>query len=105
MSRKRQEQSAPRAAQEGKAIRQDQPAFRAEAKAIVREAIKDVRSTIHEIFFGQRESFGEPGTPLNPTPQMVTNDLGTLGSFNQKLDVFASRSQPSRAEPGCGLDR
>jgi hypothetical protein len=31
-----------------------------------REAVKDVRNTIHEFFFGRGEGHGEPGTPLNP---------------------------------------
>lgn len=35
--------------------------------AIAREAIKDVRSTIMEVFFGQAERGHEPGAPLNPT--------------------------------------
>jgi hypothetical protein len=34
--------------------------------AIGREAVKDVRNTIHEFFFGRGERGGEPGTPLNP---------------------------------------
>ena len=32
-----------------------------------REAIKDVRSTMFDVFFGQPERGGEPGAPLNPT--------------------------------------
>ena len=46
-----------------------------EAKAIVREAIKDIRGTIHQVFFGQSEHQPEPGTPLNPTQQMVTREI------------------------------
>ena len=34
--------------------------------AIGREAIKDVRSTLMEVFFGRGERGGEPGSPLNP---------------------------------------
>ena len=34
--------------------------------AIGREAVKDVRNTIHEVFFGRGERGAEPGTPLNP---------------------------------------
>ena len=34
--------------------------------AIVREAIKDVRNTFHEVFFGKSERGGESGAPLNP---------------------------------------
>lgn len=49
--------------------------FSGEVKAIGREAIKDVRGTLHQIFFGQAEHAPEPGTPLNPTQQMVTDEL------------------------------
>lgn len=34
--------------------------------AIGREAVKDVRSTLMEVFFGKGERGSEPGTPLNP---------------------------------------
>jgi hypothetical protein len=75
----------------------DQPSLGAELKAMAREAVKDVRSTVNEVFLGSPELGGEPGTPLNPTPQMVTQDLGTVhGKYNQKLDAYAARG----AEPG-----
>lgn len=35
--------------------------------AIAREAIKDVRSTLHNVLYGQPEGPTEPGTPLSPT--------------------------------------
>jgi hypothetical protein len=35
--------------------------------AMGREAIKDIRNTVHEIYFGRGEHAGEPGAPLNPT--------------------------------------
>ena len=44
-----------------------QPALRDELRAMGREAIKDVRNSIHEVFLGQREGPGEPGAPLNNT--------------------------------------
>jgi hypothetical protein len=34
--------------------------------AIAREAVKDVRNTLNEFFFGKGERGGEPGTPYNP---------------------------------------
>lgn len=42
--------------------------------SIGREAIKDVRNTIHEIFFGRPEGQNEPGTPLNPTQGEIAAD-------------------------------
>jgi hypothetical protein len=69
----------------------EQPALGAEIRAMGREAAKDIRGTLHETFFGKPEHMSEPGTPLCPTPQMVTNDLGTLGNYSQMLDMYAAR--------------
>jgi hypothetical protein len=68
-----------------------QPALGAELRAMGREALKDVRGKMMETFFGSQEASMEPGVPLSPTPQMVTNDLGTLGGYQQTLDTYASR--------------
>jgi hypothetical protein len=71
-----------------------QPSLSAELKAMGREAVKDIRGTIHETFFGKPEHMPEMGTPLNPTPQMTTQDLGTVhGSYESMLDSYASRAQ------------
>ena len=43
-------------------------------EAIAREAIKDIRNTNHEVFFGQGENFSEPGTPLSPTQGEIAAD-------------------------------
>jgi hypothetical protein len=59
-----------------------QPSLTAELKAIGREAIKDVRGTIHAAMWGQPEHMNEPGTPLNPTPQIITADLK-----NKEIDL------------------
>lgn len=58
-----------------KANHAKQPSLGAEIKALTREAIKDVRGTLHQFFYGQPEHASEPGTPLNPTPQIITNEL------------------------------
>jgi hypothetical protein len=50
--------------------------FPGQMEAMAREAVKDVRGTIHQAFFGQMEHAPEQGTPLNPTPQIVTEQLG-----------------------------
>jgi hypothetical protein len=34
--------------------------------AIGREAVADIRNSMHEMFFGKSERGGQPGTPLNP---------------------------------------
>ena len=71
-----------------------QPSISAELKAMGREAIKDVRATLHETYFGQPEHMSEAGSPLNPTAQMITQDLGTVyGNYQQELDSYAARAQ------------
>jgi hypothetical protein len=70
-----------------------QPTLSAELKAMGREAIKDIRGTLHESYFGQAEHTGELGAPLNPTPQMTTQELGTVhGSYESMLAQYAARS-------------
>jgi hypothetical protein len=51
------------------------PKAGAELEAMGREMVKDIRGTIHQAVFGQPEHPSEPGTPLNPTPQLVTEGL------------------------------
>jgi hypothetical protein len=68
-----------------------QPALGAELKAMGREAIKDVRNTVHEVFFGQREGIGEPGAPLNYTQAEISKDRGLVGGYQAMLDTYASR--------------
>ena len=83
-----------------------QPSLSAEIKAMAREAVKDVRSTVSETFIGSPELGGEPGTPMNPTPQMVTQDLGTVhGSYSQKLDAYAARAVQQEQQNDKGMDR
>lgn len=73
---------------------QSQPSLGAELKAMGREAVKDIRGTLHQSYFGQPEHMGEMGTPLNPTPQMTTQDLGTVhGTYQSMLDTYAARGQ------------
>ena len=55
--------------------RAQQPSLGAELRAMTREAVKDLRGAVHDAAWGQAERFGEPGTPLNPTPQLITADL------------------------------
>jgi hypothetical protein len=84
----------------------EQPSLSAELKAMAREAVKDVRSTINEVFIGSQELGGEPGTPMNPTPQMVTEDLGTVhGSYSRKLDAYAARAAEQEQEKDNGVER
>ena len=51
---------------------EQQPDWHAQVRAMVREAVKDVNGTMHEVFFGKQQGMGEPGTPMVPTQAMVT---------------------------------
>ena len=90
-----------------KSNHEQQPDLLAELRAMGREAVKDVRGKMMETFFGSQEMTTEPGVPLNPTPQMVTNDLGTLGGYQQALDVYASRGSAHghEQEQSKGIER
>ncbi len=82
------------------------PSFGGQMAAMGREAVKDVRDTVHQVFFGQAQHPSEPGTPLNPTPQMVTKDLDQAGTYSAYLDNVANRAGPSpEPEKDQGLSR
>jgi hypothetical protein len=68
-----------------------QPSLGAELKAMGREAVKDVRNTLHETYFGQREGPGEPGAPLNCTQAEVSQDRGVVEGYKAVLDDYAAR--------------
>ena len=86
--------------------RAQQPSLGAELRAMGREMIKDVRGKMMESVFGSQEVSTEPGVPLNPTPQMVTNDLGTLGKFENILDGYANRGvQAQGRDQDRGIER
>ena len=72
---------------------QSQPSLGAELKAMGREAIKDIRGTVHETFFGKPEHASELGTPLNPTPQRPRRIWNVSGTYQSMLDAYAARGQ------------
>ena len=82
-----------------------QPAFGAELGAIGREAIKDVRGTLMESYFGKPEHASEPGTPLSPTMQEVSVDRGVVGQYQAMLDSYASRGSVHGSEQEKGIER
>ena len=69
-----------------------------QAKAMLREAVKDVRGTLHETYFGRPEHAGEPGAPMVPTSQMATDDL-TTGPPAFEADAHLAQYQPERDAP------
>jgi hypothetical protein len=80
------------------------PSLTGQLDAIRRDALTDIRDTVHQTFFGQKEGPGQPGMPLNPTSQMVTQDLGTA-NFQNLLDQFASRGSVHGPEQNRGMSR
>jgi len=78
---------------------EQQPSLGAEIRAMAREAVKDVRSTVMETFPGSPEHGGEPGTPLNPTMQQVTQDLGNIyGSYQAMIDSYATQGREAKQQ-------
>ena len=73
-----------------------QPSLVGQGEAMIREAAKDVRNTMNEVFFGQPEHAPEMGTPQNPTPQNVTEDLGNFQGYAQMLDSLPDRESESK---------
>jgi hypothetical protein len=113
----RQAESAALAAAEfGKQVRDNRaklPDWRGELRAMFREAIKDIRQTMNQVFFGQHEHAPEAGTPYNPTPQVVTQDMGNFHgygaandngqSYRDQLNQTAARAQGNGR--GRGMSR
>ena len=68
--------------------------------AMFREAVKDIRNSIHESFFGRPEGAAELGAPGNPTPQLVTEGIKEAQpeSFDTMLDNHAARSSEAEQE-------
>ncbi|MBX3451715.1 hypothetical protein SH668x_003715 [Planctomicrobium sp. SH668] len=66
---------------------ESQPSLSGQLAAMGREMVKDVRSSVHESFFGRPEHAAEPGTPGNPTQYMINQDLGTVhGNYDHSQD-------------------
>src|SRR5580704_1850894 len=84
-----------------------QPSLQAELAAMGREAVKDVRATLMETYFGKPEHASEPGTPLSPTMQEVSADRGLVGQYQAMLDAYASRGSVHGhgQEQEHGMDR
>lgn len=60
--------------------------------AIGREAVKETHATLMDVFFGQKEGPGEPGTPLCPTQGEVAAD---------RKDAFSTaEATPSASNTG-----
>ncbi len=84
----------------------DRPSLGAELKAMAREAVKDIRSTAMETFFGSPEQSTEPGVPLNPTQYEVTQErAGQEALTPEAMEVskdwmFDNGVKPQQPEQG-----
>jgi hypothetical protein len=68
--------------------------------AMGREAIKDVRSTMHEMFFGKGDQNCEPGAPLNPTQGEVAADRKGSVYGTEHFPIHRSPSQIADSHRG-----
>jgi hypothetical protein len=82
----------------------EQPSLGAQIRAMTREAAKDVHNTLNQVFFSGHSGPGEPGAPLNPTPQMVTQDLDVMGGYRALLDGY-SGNEPAVQRDDKGMER
>ncbi|WP_422929664.1 hypothetical protein [Singulisphaera sp. PoT] len=90
------------------------PSFGAQFDAMFREAVKDIRQTMNESYFGQGEHAAEMGSPMNPTPQITTDELRGTGQgqaqnqaqgYDQLLDAQAARGSVYGREQDQGVER
>lgn len=79
------------------------PSFSAPLLAAVRQGAKEI-SQVLPAFPDSARPVEEPGTLGNPTPQMITEQIGTLDGYNHMLDTYASQ-QVDRAEPEQEMER
>lgn len=85
---------------------ESQPSLSGQAASMFREAAKDVRSTVHESFFGRPEHAAEPGSPGNPTQYMVNQDLGTVhGDYDHSQDQAVSAVVEQQQQPRKEMER
>ncbi len=72
-----------------------QPSIGGQLEALWREGAKDLHNAIVPAFPQSLRGTDEPGTPLNPTAQMVTQDLDVNKGYSAMVQDYASRSAPA----------
>lgn len=65
-------------------LRSEMKRFARETGPVAREMVNDVRGTLHQVMFGQPETPGALGTPMQPTPGMVDDRTQPKGQETQK---------------------
>ncbi len=79
------------------------PSFWAPFKAAARQGSSEIAQALKAF----PDSIGiveEPGTLGNPTQQMITAEIGSLTSYSQMLEKYASR-ESERDSPERGMER
>ena len=71
-----------------------QPQFTGQLAAMWREGLKDLQNAIMPAFPDSQRGVEESGTPLNPTSQQVTQDMGNFKGYQEMLDSYAPPSAP-----------
>jgi hypothetical protein len=64
-----------------------------------REAIKDVRNTFNEVFFGKGERGSEPGTPLNPLFHDIVEARKSHGEVGDAREIKNENIRQMGEEP------
>lgn len=84
--------------------RAGRPAFTAPLWAAVRQGGKELAQVL-PAFPDSVRPVEEPGTMGNPTPQMITEEQGTLKSYNEMLDLYGSRGSTDEPDRGIEMER
>lgn len=81
------------------------PGYRpGEGTALGREFVKDVQNTWNEVAYGKPGHMGEPGTPFNPTPQLITEELKGK-TVDGKTDMLTNEPTVHGAKQETTLDK
>lgn len=80
----------------------DPPSTRPSTSSVLwaewRRGLKDLQNAALDPWNGVTQTHEEPGTIGSPTQAMVTQEIGTVHSYQQMLEEYASRSPPEQEE-------
>lgn len=82
---------------------QQSPSLGGQFDAWFRQGLKDLQSNLGTAFPQTDRSVTEPGTPGNPTPQMVTEALDP--EHGAMLDNYAARGRGQEQQQEQGMER
>ena len=74
-----------------------------ELAALGRQGLKDLQNNLGTAFPQSDRSVTEPGTPLNPTSQMVTESLDP--EYSAMLEQYAERGKGQEQQNEQGIER